>query len=187
MPHNLGGDKALQLQLTWGVGAGYGVAMTTATPSGRHGITATAASVFVLCLAAGFCGYSAHLNGGRVGASYELRAAFLSSNGLHEGADVVLAGVVVGRVTAVTLNPRTMASDVTFQFDRTLKLPIDTRLSIGSSSLTSGSALLVDPGRSRQMLSSGATLTDTCEPISLEQQVSQYIFGNAGAASGCSG
>lgn len=186
MPHNHGGDKALQLQLTWGVGAGYGIAMTTATPSGRHSITAMAASVFVLCLTAGFCGYSMHLNGGRAGASYELKAAFLSSNGLHEGADVVLAGVVVGRVTAVALDQRTMASDVTFQLDRALKLPVDTRLSIGSSSLTSGSALLVEPGRSRQMLLSGVTLTDTCEPISLEQQVSQYIFCNAGAGSSCS-
>ena len=100
---------------------------------------------------------------------------------------MVLAGVVVGRVTAVALNQRTMASDVTFQLDTTLKLPVDTRLSIGSSSLTSGSALLVDPGKSSKMLSSGATLTDTCEPISLEQQVSHYIFGNAGAANGCSG
>ena len=159
--------------------------MATATPSGRHGISATAASAFVLCLAIGFYGYSIQLNGGRVGSSYELQAAFLSSNGLHEGADVVLAGVVVGRVTAVTLNQRTMASDVRFELDSTLRLPTDTRLSIGSSSLTSGSALLVDPGRSHQMLSIGATLTDTCEPISLEQQVSQYIFGNAGAANGC--
>ena len=184
VPHNPEADKALQL--TWGAGAGYGVAMTTATPSGRHGITATAACAFVLCLAIGFYGYSVQLNGGRAGVSYQLQATFLSSNGLHEGADVVLAGVSVGRVTAVALNQRTMASDVTFQLDSALRLPIDTRLLIGSSSLTSGSALLVDPGRSRQMLSSGATLTDTCEPISLEQQVSRYIFGNAGAASGCS-
>ena len=125
------------------------------------------------------------LTGGRAGASYNLQAAFLSSNGLHKGADVILAGVVVGRVTAVTLNQRTMASDVTFQLDTALKLPVDTRLSIGSSSLTSGSALLVDPGTSHRLLSAGAMLTDTCEPISLEQQVSRYIFGNAGAASGC--
>ena len=184
MPHNPEDDKALQL--TSGAGAGYGLTMTTATPSRRHGITATAASAFVLCLAIGFYGYSARLNGSRAEASYELQATFLSSNGLHEGADVVLAGVVVGRVTGVTLNQRTMTSDVTFHLDDALRLPVDTRLSIGSSSLTSGSALLVDPGRSHQMLSSGATLTDTCEPISLEQQVSQYIFGNAGAASGCS-
>ena len=165
--------------------AGYGVAMTTATTPGRHGITATAASAVVLCLTIGFYGYAARLSGSREGAAYELQATFLSSNGLHEGADVVLAGVVVGRVTAVALNQHTMASDVTFQLDGALKLPVDTRLSIGSSSLTSGAALMVNPGRSHRMLSSNATLTDTCEATSLEQQISQYIFGNAGAGSGC--
>ncbi len=152
---------------------------------GRHSITATAASAAVLCVAIGFYGYTAGLIGTGDRRTYELRATFLSSNGLHEGADVVLAGVTVGRVTAITLEPRTMMSEVTFQIDQVLKLPVDTRLSIGSSTLTSGDALLVDPGKSRQMLPSDARVTDTCEPTNLEQQVSRYIFGNSGAASGC--
>ena len=162
------------------------MAMTT-TPIrfGRHGITATAASAVVLCVAVGFYGYAANLDGSNGGYTYQLRATFLSSNGLHEGADVVLAGVAVGKVTAVALDPRTMASNVTFQINQALELPVDTRLSIGSSTLTSGEALLVDPGRARRMLPSGATLTDTCEPTNLEQQVSQYIFGSGGAGSGC--
>ncbi len=165
--------------------AGYGLAMSGATTSRRHGITATMASALVLCLAIGFYGYAAQLNGDRAQVSYGLKAVFLSSNGLHGGADVILAGVVVGQVTDVALNQRTMESDVAFRLDSALRLPADTRLSIGSSSLTSGSALLIEPGRSHQMLASGATLSDTCEPVSLEQQVSQYIFGNAGAGSGC--
>ncbi len=184
MPHNRAGGKALEL--TTGAGAGYGLVMTTTTIRfGRHGITATAASAVVLCVAVGFYGYATRLNGTGSSRTYELRASFLSSNGLHEGADVVLAGVVVGRVTTITLNPRTMASDVTFQIDQMLKLPVDTRLSIGSSTLTSGEALLVDPGTSRRVLPSDATVTDTCEPTNLEQQVSRYIFGSGGATGGC--
>ena len=158
---------------------------TTPIRFGRHGITATAASAAVLCVATGFYGYAASLVGASGGHAYQLRATFLSSNGLHEGADVVLAGVAVGKVTTVVLDRRTLASNVTFQIDQALRLPVDTRLSIGSSTLTSGEALLVDPGRSRQMLPAGATLTDTCEPTNLEQQVSRYIFGNGGAGSGC--
>ena len=184
MPHNQASDKALEL--TTGAGAGYGLVMTTTTIRfGRHGITATAASAAVLCVAIGFYGYAAGLNDTRKGRTYELRATFLSSNGLHKGADVVLAGVAVGWVTAIALDPRTMASNVTFRVDQALELPVDTRLSIGSSTLTSGEALLVDPGGSRRMLPSGAMLTDTCEPTNLEQQVSRYIFGNGGAGSGC--
>ncbi len=163
-----------------------GLVMTTTTIRfGRHGITATAASAVVLCVAVGFYGYAARLNGTGGSRTYGLRAIFLSSNGLHEGADVVLAGVVVGRVTTITLDPRTMSSDVTFQIDQALTLPVDTRLSIGSSTLTSGEALLIDPGNSRRMLPSDATVTDTCEPTNLEQQVSRYIFGSGGTAGGC--
>ncbi len=175
------------MELTTGAGAGYGLVMTTTIRFGRHGITATAASAVVLCVAVGFYGYAVRLGGTTSSQTYGLRATFLSSNGLHEGADVVLAGVVVGRVTTITLDPRTMASDVTFQIDRVLKLPVDTRLAIGSSTLTSGEALLVDPGNSRRMLPVDATMTDTCEPTNLEQQVSRYIFGNGGAAGGCDG
>ncbi len=158
---------------------------TTATSPGRHGFTATAASALVACIAIGFYGYAASLNGVKGGPAYELRATFLSSNGLHEGADVILAGVTVGRVTSIALDPRTLASNVTFQVDQALKLPVDTRLSIGSSTLTSAEALLVNPGTSHTMLPAGAMLTDTCEPTSLEQQVSRYIFGNGGTGSGC--
>ena len=158
--------------------------MATTTP-GRHSITAVAASAAVLCVAIGFYGYAGSLKGTTSRSTYTLQAAFLSSNGLHEGADVMLAGVAVGRVTAIALDQRAMVSDVTFQLDRALKLPIDSKLSIGSSTLTSGEALLVEPGRSHVTLPPGGTVTDTCEPASLEQQVSQYIFGNGGAAGGC--
>ena len=161
------------------------MAITSRIRSSRHGTTAMAASAAVLCMAVGFYGYAIRLEGSQNGPTYELRATFLSSNGLHQGADVMLGGVVVGKVTVVALDPRTLASEVTFRIDQALKLPADTRLSIGSSTLTSGEALLVDPGHSHHTLPSGAVLADTCEPTNLEQQVSRYIFGSGGAASGC--
>lgn len=151
----------------------------------RHGFAAFAASASVLILAIGFYGYAASLGNRGIGPVYELDATFLSSSGLQSGADVVLAGVTVGTVTAITLDEATMSSHVRFQIEQELRLPVDTRLSIGSSTLTSGNALLIRPGKSTQMVSSGATLTNTCELVSLEQQISQYIFGNGGTSTDC--
>ena len=153
----------------------------------RHGPAAIAASTLVLLLAAGFYGYATSLGSRKGGDDYALNATFLSSNGLQAGADVMVAGVPVGTVTSIALDNRTMLSQVRFRVERRLRLPIDSRISIGSSTLTSGNALMISPGKSMQLLNPEATVTDTCASTSLEQQVSQYIFGSGGAPSPCDG
>ena len=155
--------------------------------SSRNGPAAVTASTLVLVLALGFYGYATSLGTSRAGADYALNATFLSSNGLQAGADVMLAGVPIGIVTSITLDDRTLLSQVHFRIERQLRLPVDSRLSIGSSTLTSGNALMITPGSSAQPLSPGAAVTDTCASTSLEQQVSQYIFGSGGASSPCAG
>ncbi len=154
---------------------------------GRHGFASIAASLCVLAATLGFYVYSIGVNGRDRAPGYSLSATFLSSNGLTTGADVMLAGVAIGSVTSITLDPVAMVSRVRFTVDDAIRLPTDTRLSIGSASLTSANALMVAPGKAASMLAAGATVTDTCELTSLEQQVSQYIFGNGGAATGCGG
>lgn len=138
-----------------------------------------------MLVALGFYGYAATVGTRSTGTVYSLSATFLSSNGLRPGADVLLAGVPVGRVTSIDLDSSSMTSRVRFVVEQELRLPVDTRLSIGSSTLTSSNGLIVTPGTSLRMLATGATLTDTCELTSLEQEVSQYIFGVGGAPSNC--
>ena len=154
--------------------------------SSRHGWAAVTASLSVLLLAVGFYTYAAAIVDRQAGAEYKLNGTFLSSNGLQAGAEVMLAGVPVGTVTSIALDDRTMLSDVGFRIEQRLRLPADSRLSIGSSTLTSSNALIISPGKSTQMLSPGTTVTDTCALTSLEQQVSQYIFGSGGAPAPCS-
>lgn len=163
--------------------------MTTSTSDQRvrrHGFAAVAASAAVMVVAIGFYGYAAAL-GTRsgTGGGYELEAVFLTSDGLRPGADVMLAGVPVGSVTSITLDQQSMTSHVRFKVEGALRLPVDTRLSIGSSTLTSNNALLIAAGTSSRLLAPGSVVTDTCGATNLEQQVSQYIFGNGGAPSGC--
>ena len=155
--------------------------------TGGHGFAAIASSAGVLAVSLGFFSYAFTLSGNLPRSGYDLEATFLSSNGLHRGADVVLAGVPVGTVTSVVLDEHSMMSRIGFSVQQDLPLPADTRLSIGSSTLTSGNVLIVTPGGSPQRLSAGALITQTCEPTSLEQQISQYIFGAAGASYGCGG
>ena len=50
-------------------------------------------------------------------------------------------------------------------------------LSIGSATLASENALMIEPGHDSTYAQPGTLLTHTQEPTSLEQQVSNYIFG----------
>ncbi|MFE8872936.1 MlaD family protein [Acetobacter persici] len=108
---------------------------------------------------------------------YDLSASFVSANGLKRGADVDIGGVTVGRVSSIALDPASQMAIVRFRLNSDLKLPEDTTLTIGSSTLSSDNALRVEPGKSRTMVAPGTMMTHTIEPSSLEQQVSNYIFG----------
>lgn len=108
---------------------------------------------------------------------YDLSARFVSANGLNRGADVNLGGVTVGRVSSITLDPVSQMAIVRFRLNSELKLPEDSTLTIGSSTMSSDNTLQIEPGTSHAMVAPGTLMTHTVEPSSLEQQVSNYIFG----------
>lgn len=137
------------------------------------------ASTLVLVLTGGFLFYALTLRQGPVGPQTGYKAVFISASGLAAGADVALDGVVVGRVQSVTLDPQTDLADVAFSVTQNLSLPADTAVTIGAISMTGDNALQLLPGHSPKLLKPGATITDARPLLSLEQQISNYIF-NAG-------
>ncbi|QDH16153.1 MlaD family protein [Swingsia samuiensis] len=143
---------------------------------GRGGAILT--SGLVLVVAGLFLVYSQEMRDGNGIPSATLHAQFNSANGLKSGADVSLAGVTVGRVQSIDLNPATQMADVTFTVDKRLHLPVDTAVGIGSPTMTSDNALQIHPGKEgSHILATGAVIKDTQDQLSLEQQVSNYIFG----------
>ena len=150
----------------------------------RHSGAAVIASAAVLAVTCAFYVYAVTRQPGAGPARYALQAVFLSSNGLHVGADVRLAGVKVGSVSSISLDTTAFVTDVGFSIDDRYPLPSDTSLGVGSSGFTSANSLLVMPGHSSRMLAPGAVIRDTHEMASLEQSVSQYIFGARGLGAG---
>ncbi len=150
----------------------------------RHSAAASVASAAVLAVTAVFYVYAVTRQHDGGPAGYPLQAVFLSSNGLEVGADVRLAGVKVGTVGSIVLDTTAFVTRVGFTVDDRYRLPSDTSLGVGSSGFTAANALLVTPGHSSRMLAAGDTIRDTHEMMSLEQTVSQYIFGAGGLGSG---
>ena len=89
----------------------------------------------VLAVAAGFLVYAVSHSGRSGGTGYPLRANFDRIDGLTVGADVRLAGVKVGAVTAARIDPKTFLAEVSFSVQQGIELPKDSSAEITSDGL----------------------------------------------------
>ncbi len=110
---------------------------------------------------------------------FELSARFDSATGLRTGADVELAGVPVGRVTGITLDPDPLRSQaiVKLELNKNLHLSDDSMASIKTSGLIGDKYVSLSRGGSENELKPGDTITETESPMDLESLISKYAFG----------
>lgn len=110
---------------------------------------------------------------------FELSARFDSASGLRTGADVELAGVPVGRVTSIRLDPDPLRSQaiVDLKLNENLHLSDDSIASIKTSGLIGDKYVSLSRGGSDHELKAGDTITETESPMDLESLISKYAFG----------
>jgi phospholipid/cholesterol/gamma-HCH transport system substrate-binding protein len=112
------------------------------------------------------------------GDNYEISAEFNSVSGLKEGASVEIAGVEVGRVKQITLEPeKGYMANVTLLIRSGLKLSDDTIASVRTSGIIGDKFILLKPGGSDTYLAAGGKIRDTESAVDLEQLISEYIHG----------
>ncbi len=133
----------------------------------------------VMAVAVGFFVYAAQSTGysGDAG-SYELQASFRSAEGIGVGTEVRLAGVRVGTVTGMDLDPMTFRAQTTFTVQDTLELPDDSALTISSEGLLGGSFVEIIPGGSPFNLAAGDAITDTQSSVSLVNLLMRFVSGD---------
>ncbi len=105
-----------------------------------------------------------------------LKAEFESVDGLMEGSPVKIAGVIVGTVKSIRLNPKNYAALVTFSLALPLRLSKDTMAAVVSESLLSGKVMILSPGEDEAALVSGDTIFNTQSPMNLEQLLQKFLF-----------
>ncbi len=122
----------------------------------------------VLAAALAFVVYAGQVTGfTRETGTYELTASFRSVEGVRVGTDVRLAGVKVGTVTGLTLNPQTFFADAVITVDRAIAIPDDSTLLIAQEGLLGGSFVEIQPGGSPIALAPGDEVVDTQGAVSL--------------------
>ena len=117
----------------------------------------TIISALVVLVAIGFMVFFVNRTStGHLG-SYGLKVSLADASGLSEGSEVRLAGVKVGSVTGLTLEPVSYRAVVEIRIRDDLSLPADSIATVSSSAL-GGLYLALVPGRSPATLGEGATI-----------------------------
>ena len=121
--------------------------------------------------------------GNLVGAdTYLVQARFSNIGGLNPGSNVVIAGVSVGRVGAVRLNPADYSAIAELRLRKMVQLPADSIASIKTTGLIGDKFVALAPGGDARMLAPGELITETESAVDLESLISRFAFGNVKTA-----
>jgi len=132
----------------------------------------------VLAVAVGFLVFTSNVTGmSNKGASHELVASFRSVEGISVGTDVRMAGVKIGTVTGLTLNPQTYRAEARLTVPADLSLSSDTQALISTEGLLGGSYVEIVPGGAPDDLADGDTITDTQGAISVVTLLMKFVGG----------
>ncbi len=107
---------------------------------------------------------------------YELEARFQSSSGLKRGADVELAGVIIGKVTDISLDADNYESVVMFSVPKGVEIQEDAIASVRSTGLIGGKYIKLTAGGSDRILGPGDLIVQTEASVNIEELISKYIF-----------
>ena len=111
--------------------------------------------------------------------SYRLEANFDNIGGLKLRAPVKAAGVIVGRVETVRLDPKTYEAVVSLRMDNGYQFSKDTIASILTSGLLGEVYIGLDAGGDPVMLADGQRIAKTQSAVVIEKLISQFLFDKA--------
>ena len=134
-----------------------------------------AALVFVSLKAANLTSFSN-------GATYPLTARFDNIGGLKARAPVRSAGVVVGRITGISLDPKSYQGVVAMEIQRDFQFPKDTSAKILTAGLLGDQYVGLEPGGEVDNLAAGGTIKQTQSAVVLENLIGQFLFNKAADA-----
>lgn len=136
----------------------------------------------VIAFAAAFLIYLTQATGLTVAAAGgpTLNANFRSAEGVSVGTDVRLAGVKIGTVTALSLNPDTYRADVAMRLVEGVPIPDDSVIVVATEGLLGGTFVEIVPGGSFDFYADGATAENTQGAVSVIALLTKFVSGGEG-------
>ena len=115
---------------------------------------------------------------------YTVSARFDNIGGLKTRAPVRSAGVTVGRVASIGLDPKTYQGVVTLDIERGYQFPKDSSAKILTSGLLGDQYIGLEPGAEEKNLAGGDAIKLTQSAVVLEDLISKVLFNKASEAGG---
>ncbi|HVJ74415.1 MAG TPA: outer membrane lipid asymmetry maintenance protein MlaD [Kofleriaceae bacterium] len=115
---------------------------------------------------------------------YHVDATFDNIGGLKLRAPVKAAGVVVGRVEGIRLDPKTYEAVVSLAIEPQYRFTQDTIASILTSGLLGEVYVGLDAGGDAKMIADGGRIAKTQSAVVLEKLIGQFLFDKAQAGGG---
>ncbi len=110
--------------------------------------------------------------------TYVIEARFANAGGLNKGSNVLVAGVFVGRVDDVRVDPKDYSAIATLRIMSKLQFPTDTMASIKSSGLIGDKHISLAPGADDTYLEPGSRIIMTESAVDLESLIGKMAFGS---------
>ena len=145
----------------------------------------TLVGLFVLLGAAGLVFLAlkaANLGSFSAGDTYTLTARFDNIGGLKARAPVRSAGVTVGRVSSIALDPKTYQGVVHMEMERQMQFPLDSSARILTSGLLGDQYVGLEAGADEKNFAAGGIIKQTQSAVVLESLISQFLFNKAADA-----
>lgn len=109
---------------------------------------------------------------------YSLSASFDSVSGLKPGARIEVAGVEVGKVERIALDPKSGDRALVFlKIKSGVKITDDVIAAVRTSGIIGDKFILLKPGGSDRFLKNSDKIRETESAIDIEELVSKFIHG----------
>jgi len=113
--------------------------------------------------------------GGMGSSGYTLKATFEDAGGLRVGADVMMAGVSIGRLSSIGLNDDSEAV-LTMEIQNNIHLSTDAIAAVRTKGIIGERYIRMSQGADDEVLNNGDEMEETESAINIEDLISKYIF-----------
>ena len=108
---------------------------------------------------------------------YTIDAKFRSAEGITVGTDVRLAGVKIGSVSNLSLDPQTFQAIAQLSIKPEYQMPDDSAAIISSEGLLGGSFVEILPGGSYELMVDGSEFSETQGAVSFISLLMKFVTG----------
>jgi phospholipid/cholesterol/gamma-HCH transport system substrate-binding protein len=144
----------------------------------QNNVFETLIGAAVVAVAVVFLAFAYYRTGTGSLSGYELNAKLSKVDGLGVGTDVRLAGIKIGSVTDLTLDPKTYLATVHMNIRDDIKIPADSSVLVTSAGFLGSQYLSITPGGDDKMMVAGGYFENAQGSIDVMGLVGRVMGGD---------